>query len=670
MLSISLCALALSQPAQSAADLTLADHFAVDRFELQDLALPTEPVGPFAVPVRLDGAAHLLELRPHDLRSADFRVVVQDASGLHVVPAPAPATWRGQLAGDPLSDVRVSLVHGRLTGTITDGWGQRYGIQPADEADATLPRSAHVIYSQSEVRAHSGTCALDEDGPVGAAPSPGTEGTGLKIAQIAFDADVDFYNINGQSVTNTVNDIENVLNAMEAIYENDVQVTFELSGVIVRTTEPDPYSSSIPGNLLNQLTSEWGQNQSGFKRDLTHLMTGKNLQGSVIGIANLGALCQGGYGLSQSRFTNNFTNRVGLTAHEVGHTMGSPHCNATQNCFIMCSGLGGCDNDVSQFGQYAKNQITQGVSVSPCVLDLPAPLSPPFYEDFDGGSFDPVKWIHIDGTSIESSPLLEPSGTTSAVLDAGSAILAKQSDIRTNTILLGDGTSWVLSYYVSDDGVEAGEELIVYYADVNENWVEIDRLTSDGNTAANFELRSIPLPPAALTDSFRLRFFTQVDEFNDDWHVDSILIDTAAPCLVPQVHCTGKLNSQGCVPTIAFSGQSSVSGAGSFTVDAFGAVSLKSGLLFYGYDTAALPFQGAFLCVLPPTRRTDIQFSGGVVDIDCDGAFSFDFNAWIASGADPNLVAGQTVSAQYWYRDPGAVDQTGLTGGLSFDLCP
>jgi len=669
MLSITLTALALSAPVQDLPSLPLADHFEVERYDVQDLVLPASRPAEFSVSIRLDGALHRLELSPYSLRAEDFRLVVQDESGFHDVPAPAPATYRGRLAGDAGSDVRVSWIDGRLNGTVTDGFGQRWGIQPAAAADPTLPRSAHVVYSELDVRAHAGTCGLVDDGP-GGAPAPSTEGSGLKIAQIAFDADVEFYAINGQSVVNTTNDIENVLNAMESIYEDDVQVTFELTAIVVRTAEPDPYSQVVPGNLLNQFTSEWAVNQGGFKRDLTHLMTGKNLQGSVIGVANLGALCMGGYGLSQSRFSNNFTSRVGLTAHEVGHTMGSPHCDATQSCFIMCSGLGGCSNNVTLFGPFAQNQITTGVAASPCVKDLPAPLAPPFLDDFESGGFDPSRWIHVDSTTIEFSPLLEPSGVASAVLDAQSAQPAKQADIRTNEILLGDGSAWILSYYVNDNGVDAGEELVVYYSDATESWVELDRVTSDGVVDTNFELRSVPLPPAALHDGARVRFHSQVDQFNDNWHVDDVRIDTTTPCPVPKVHCTGKLNSQGCVPTISFAGQSSATGATSFSIEAAGVVTQKPGLMFYGYATAAIAFQDAFLCVQPPTRRTAIQASGGNFEIDCDGTFAYDFNALIQSGADPALVEGQTVSAQYWYRDPGVATQTGLTGGLSFDICP
>ena len=38
--------------------------------------------------------------------------------------------------------------------------------------------------------------------------------------------------------------------------------------------------------------------------------------------------------------------------------------------------------------------------------------------------------------------------------------------------------------------------------------------------------------------------------------------------------------------------------------------------------------------------------------LDCTGTSELDFNAWIASGADPALAAGAPVYAQSWVRDP------------------
>ncbi len=84
---------------------------------------------------------------------------------------------------------------------------------------------------------------------------------------------------------------------------------------------------------------------------------------------------------------------------------------------------------------------------------------------------------------------------------------------------------------------------------------------------------------------------------------------------------------------------------------------------------AATPLLGRFLYVGLPFVRTPLQLSGGS-SAACNGQFSFDFNAWIATGFDPTLVAGTTVWAQYWSRDPGDPDNAYLSHGVSFTLAP
>jgi hypothetical protein len=96
------------------------------------------------------------------------------------------------------------------------------------------------------------------------------------------------------------------------------------------------------------------------------------------------------------------------------------------------------------------------------------------------------------------------------------------------------------------------------------------------------------------------------------------------------------------------------------------------GLLLYGYNgRAEVPFQGGYLCVAPPRRRTPLRMSSVGAPGYCDGQLLFDVNAWIQSGADPSLAqVGLVVNAQWWYRDPGDPTTPGLTSGLEFGVGP
>jgi hypothetical protein len=153
--------------------------------------------------------------------------------------------------------------------------------------------------------------------------------------------------------------------------------------------------------------------------------------------------------------------------------------------------------------------------------------------------------------------------------------------------------------------------------------------------------------------------------------VDHLQFELPCGASTGSIYCTAKTNSLGCLPQIGYAGCPSASSASPFDITCTQVISNKSGLLFYGYAAGGAPFQGGFLCVQPPTRRTAIQSSGGSPPPNtCTGQFAFDMNALIQSGTDNNLVAGASVYAQYWYRDPAAASTTGLSNGLGFSVGP
>jgi hypothetical protein len=137
-------------------------------------------------------------------------------------------------------------------------------------------------------------------------------------------------------------------------------------------------------------------------------------------------------------------------------------------------------------------------------------------------------------------------------------------------------------------------------------------------------------------------------------------------------YCVAKTNSKGCVPGLTFTGVPSASSSGAFTIREHTTLNNKNGLLFYGTNGAAnVPFQGGTLCVQAPVKRTAVQNSGGnPPPSDCSGAYAFEFNALIQSGANPNLIAGATVHAQWWARDPADAFGTSLSGGITFLVQP
>jgi hypothetical protein len=121
----------------------------------------------------------------------------------------------------------------------------------------------------------------------------------------------------------------------------------------------------------------------------------------------------------------------------------------------------------------------------------------------------------------------------------------------------------------------------------------------------------------------------------------------------PVTYCTPKLNSLGCRPSISIVGHPSASYGNGCTASVSQLVGKRNGLFVHSTEGAqVLPFHGGHLCVSPPLMRHLPRNSGGTSGL-CDGVLSEDFNAYIASGADPALVAGATVWLQAWSRDSG-----------------
>ncbi|HZL98689.1 MAG TPA: zinc-dependent metalloprotease family protein, partial [Planctomycetota bacterium] len=176
-------------------------------------------------------------------------------------------------------------------------------------------------------------------GPRSGGASGSTQAAGtLKVAELACDADFEYFSHYG-TVAAVENRINTVINAMNAQYENEVGITHEITTIIVRTSSSQPYTSTDPNTLLNQFRTQWTSNHGNVTRDVAHLFTGKELAGSVIGIAWLGVICNSsyGYGLVQSDFSGNFAYSTDLSAHELGHNWNANHCTCpsyTMNPYI------------------------------------------------------------------------------------------------------------------------------------------------------------------------------------------------------------------------------------------------------------------------------------------------------------------------------------------------
>lgn len=275
--------------------------------------------------VQLGELDAVLELQPVSLRAPGFMLLVDDRGVLQAVAPPPPATFRGTIRGRDGS-VAASIHDGRVTAVIHTG-DATWAIQPQ--------AGAHLVYRNDEVSHAPLQCGCAHQPP----PPPPPIGTAAVVtspfvfeAELALDADLEFYQRNGSSVTATLQAIERLINPVDAVYRRDVQIRHRITTVIVRTS-PVYIAPGITGRLA-EVRNHWNQNHAAIPRDVVHLFTGV-FDPSFVGMANLPSVCNVpmAYAVSSAYQPLHLDNVV-LVAHELGHTWDAQHC-LSWPCEIM-----------------------------------------------------------------------------------------------------------------------------------------------------------------------------------------------------------------------------------------------------------------------------------------------------------------------------------------------
>jgi hypothetical protein len=528
------------------------------------------------IQIPIDGQLETLRLFRTSLRSADAKLLVDVGGGvLREEPLPPHRTYRGSLVSSG-ETVSASIIDGALHAMIPVD-GDIIWVQPiSDFIDGRSPNE-HVVYRASEletVKQHR--CGLDDanlalpdwmqglpndplesnagtagDGGGEGGGEGGVAGTSPFIAKIAFDTDFEFFQKNGSSVANTVIDIENVMNNVSLVYDRDVNIGYEYTGFVVRSTASDPYNTSVMNDLLCEFRTKWNSlPESDIPRDIAQIFTGKSIQGSVIGLAWLGVLCNqqgndcGGFGnlaysAVESRFSllNDF--RTSLSAHELGHNWQAQHCDSAAPCNIMCSGLNGCQGTTGtnlKFSAGEQTQIINFRNAVGCDVALPAPLTVPFIENFEAASVNASRWTYNKGGAITTAAQNEPSPTRSLVLNSPTANEYADDEIRSNFFQLAGQSIGTVSFFVQHVGVESGEQLVIEYLTNQLRWQSLRTITSDGVNETVFTEFTNTLPANALHNKFRLRFRTLGDQSDDNWYIDNVSV--GAVILPPNDECS------------------------------------------------------------------------------------------------------------------------------------
>ena len=314
--------------------------------------------GSFRVQVMLGGAQVELDLEPYTVRRPNCEVVLEGPSGVHTkLDLPPTATYRGTVRGDANGVVAASMNGSELRARIILDDGSDWYVQPIPGD----PAGAHAVYRSTDAVPTTGSCASDAIAPETRQPqlAPQAQSSGCVEADIAIEADYSYFQWNGSSSTQTINDIDGIINAIELMYARDVKISYKVTQYLIQTTNTSKYPSADPSTRLVQFRDWWNANQGSVTRDVAHLMTASPMNNNLIGIAYYSVICNtsSAYGISNSPWSTLFSNRVGVTAHELGHNWGAMHCDGQSDCAVMCSNIGGCIVDPTRFSPSSIREI-------------------------------------------------------------------------------------------------------------------------------------------------------------------------------------------------------------------------------------------------------------------------------------------------------------------------
>jgi hypothetical protein len=259
-------------------------------------------------------------------------------SGRRIFPAAASIinntlkiTFPGRATGSKASRQRVYTITMRLDGSVVvrasvASMPRSAGRRGACGAAVGIGSLAKQAYGTSE-ETHNET--VDQTIPPLVGQDVDSPSQFSRVITISTDADEEWYQRYGEQ-SNAV--IASIINSAEAIFNRQLGLRFRVvqqhtyaAGSPYSTTDASKLLASFAMNSANKLNL--GEGKASFHKDvdLKHLFTGKDLDGSTIGIAYIGTVCafpSMAFGVTQGYM--DIANPA-VFAHELGHNFGANH---------------------------------------------------------------------------------------------------------------------------------------------------------------------------------------------------------------------------------------------------------------------------------------------------------------------------------------------------------
>ncbi|HEX5719063.1 MAG TPA: M12 family metallo-peptidase, partial [Thermoanaerobaculia bacterium] len=355
------------------------------------------------VQLELGGRLFDLELQPNDVRAPGYVEIHHTRRGQVRARSSAVATFKGIVAGEPDSVVRLLILPDLLQGYIKSGEEWLF-IDPLTKYAKGQSTSHIVVFDERDLRPEAaGLCgvgelsrlaaesAIEPTSSVGDSIRVVTADATFRRVDLATEADYEYFSIYG---VNANSQIQGVVNQVDGIYRPELSVNLRIVFQSVWMVSGDPYTSSNHDTLTGQFRDYWNTHRGDVARDTAHLFTGRDLDGNTVGAAWRAVLCNNpslSYGISQ-----NTGLMAKLVAHEIGHNLSAEHDNQVSPPASTCDGFGTimCSSIQSfgpnSFSQRSKNDISSHVAnhggcLEKVLIEPPASSNgPAFFEHYFG----------------------------------------------------------------------------------------------------------------------------------------------------------------------------------------------------------------------------------------------------------------------------------------------
>src|SRR5215207_7305157 len=339
-----------------------------------------------------------LRLRPNDVRAPNYRAVAVTDGGEIVELAREPSrTFEGAVEGLEGSQARFTIDRGTIEGMII-ARGEKFFVEPAAHFTGDASPGDFLFYRESDVIPGDALlCGVETLAEKVNEEFSRTYSSGSMVqaavlspvreAELATDADFEFFQANGSSAAAANNEILSIVNQVNGAYQRDIGMTFRVIHQRVWTTSADPYDATTMSGLLSQVQAQWANSPPAGSetRDLVHMWTGRDLDGftaglaysdvTVNGVPSSGVVCrfqQFSVGVSERQTLA--PQKYIVPAHEMGHNfsahhpeeVGHPECALT----IMSGTV--MANTLFSFCQFSRDEITNYVNANGSCL---APVS-------------------------------------------------------------------------------------------------------------------------------------------------------------------------------------------------------------------------------------------------------------------------------------------------------